>query len=338
MNSTLALPLVSVLLLAAPALGQELRILGEHATQGSRAGVSFRGTLTIGNLATYASVRTYADGRRESSSGGVALVRRDLVLTGLRGATLTFKRADTKDRVRWEHRSGDLRIQFEMGPKESRAALLSRTLGRDGALTFLTQNNRGLVDERAGLEIRRSRQPGPKDVLAFKQKGGRTILSLNGDQRRDVNYTPPGGKRGKVNLQEFIRAQGLKHTWVGMSASRAPSTKELVAVFRVLLDDAQRPVLLHCRGGADRTGVIGALYQIEFLGVSKKAAKAAMRKHMWMASRGTEIQGAYIDLFQKGSLRKLLERAGVKIPARYRVKPARRWFVGGPEPRGAGRG
>jgi len=59
------------------------------------------------------------------------------------------------------------------------------------------------------------------------------------------------------------------------------------------------------------------LYRVEFLGASKAEAKAEMRRHMWAARGGTEIQGAYLDLYQPGRIRKLLAAARVKIPARY---------------------
>ena len=130
--------------------------------------------------------------------------------------------------------------------------------------------------------------------------------SLNGDLDKRVMH----GSRA-VNLRRFIAEQGLRHETFSLSASRAPTDDELQKIFWLLRDDSLKPILLHCRGGSDRTGVIGALYGIEFLGQSKEQAKATMREHMWAASGGTEIQGAVVDLYQPGRLRTLLNRFAV---------------------------
>jgi protein tyrosine phosphatase (PTP) superfamily phosphohydrolase (DUF442 family) len=153
------------------------------------------------------------------------------------------------------------------------------------------------------------------------RRGLRTLLSLNGAQDDPMWYVPgrdapPALRRGgprRVSVAEHARALGLDHVTLSMSASRAPSDEELVAVFRVLLDPARAPVLVHCRGGADRTGVVCALYAIEFQGLDKAEAKRAMREHMWAADGGTEIQGAYIDLYQPGALRALLAREAPEL-------------------------
>lgn len=320
-----ALVLASLALCCAPpALAQELAILGDHETRGKAGERTFTGTLTITPQARFSSVRRYADGQREERRGRVSLAGKALVLEVERPrATWKLVRKDSKDEVRWELRSEQLWLRVPMGKKESKLETFSRALQRKDAANFLLENNRGVVDEG---RIERCRQPGPKDLLAFKQRGGKTVLSLNGRQDERYRYEPPAGEPQRVVLEEFIADQGLAHEWIGMSASRAPSPDELVKVFRVLLDERRHPVLLHCRGGADRTGVIGALYQIEFLGVSKEQAKRTMRKHLWMAANGTEIQGAYVDLYQKGDLRRLLKRHGVEIPARFREKAAKRWF------------
>ncbi len=41
-----------------------------------------------------------------------------------------------------------------------------------------------------------------------------------------------------------------------------------------------------------------------------------MRRYTWTAHDGTEIQGAVIDLYRPGTIRRLLQEAGVQIPAR----------------------
>lgn len=70
---------------------------------------------------------------------------------------------------------------------------------------------------------------------------------------------------------------GIAIYHIRMSARRAP-TEEQIAQFLTIMDDVQNhSVLVHCRAGADRTGVMVALYRIERQGWSVKQAQ----KEMW---------------------------------------------------------
>ncbi len=315
-------------------LADELELVGRHHLSGRIGGRTFSGSLEVRADAGYSGERRFADGQVEALAGRVSFDERALVLTpaagltgALGGASATarrYARDDDGRTVRWTLRAGD-DVETIRQPEEdeTKLELVGRLLRRP-VLRWLFKDNLGLVDDRDGAEILRSKQPTPNDLIRRQERDGvRTILSLNGDQDDTATLwedTAPGeSPRGrKVNLREFIAARGLNHEVLKMSASRAPSDAELVAAFRVLLDDSKRPVLIHCQGGSDRTGIISALYQVEFLGVSKAEAKKRMRKHLWMAHDGTEIQGAYLDLYQPGTIRRLLQAAGVEIPARYR--------------------
>lgn len=314
--------IAALLALALPLSAQEIQILGTHPVRGSDARGAFRGTVTIDDRAQV-TLRRVRGTAREAQRGTAAIDQKQLVLR-LSKPTLTVRleRADTKTHITWVAAKKATRLTITMNKRESKAEFAKRVMDRPGAMKWLTNWNRGYVDKSA--EIARSRQPTAEQVARFARDGGATILSLNGTLRGQESSwrDPQSGKRERVALDEFIPRLGLTHATIGMSASRAPSDAELVKVFRVLLDPTRRPVLMHCKGGSDRTGIIGALYQVEFLGYPKAKAKALMRRHMWAANEGTAIQGAYLDLYQKGTLRRLLEAAAVKIPARF--QPARR--------------
>lgn len=341
--TTSALRLTGVLLLlcALPSLGDELDLLGRHELEGRIGGKAFSGWLELRADASFTGERRFADGTVEALAGRAAIDRKDLVLTpesgGLRGAVLgepapavrRYARQDEGRVVRWRFSAGaDEELIRQPGKDETRLGYFGRLAKRPRpVLCWLFNDNRAVVDTTKDLEIHRSKQPTPNDIEdMIRTRGVRTVLSLNGDLDEKATRWIPGeplegaavARAEHVNLRAFIAAQGLNHETVSMGASRAPSDAELVAVFRVLLDDTKKPILMHCRGGSDRTGVITALYEIEFLGVSKADAKEHMRTHLWMAARGTEVQGAYLDLYQEGTLRRLLEAHGVEIPARYR--------------------
>lgn len=335
--------LASTLLLlcaaSSPVFADELEVVGRHALSGRVAARTFSGSIEIRADATYSGERRFADGAVERLAGRVAFDERALVLApsqGIRGALVgasararRYERADEGKVVRWRHAEGDqVEVIALAGEEEGKLAMIGRIL-RQPIFRYLFKDNRGLVDRTPGLEVHRSSQPSPNDLVNMQTRNQvKTILSLNGDLDEEANYwfedtydprrdpsAPP--ERRRVNLKRFVAERGLNHEVFRMSASRVPSDAELVGIFRVLLDDSKKPILMHCRGGSDRTGIIAALYEIEFLGVSKADAKAKLRRHLWIAEKGTEIQGAYLDLYQPGTLRRLLAKHGVLIPARF---------------------
>jgi hypothetical protein len=335
MTLTRVVALALLVCAASPAFADELELVGRHALSGQVATRTFTGSIEIRDDATYAGERRFADGAVEVLAGRVAFDERALVLapaTGMRGAlvgasarALRYARADEGKVVRWRHAEGDVvEVIALAGEEGGKLELIGRIL-RQPIFRYLFKDNRGLLDRTAGLEIHRSSQPSPNDVVRMQTRHQvKTVLSLNGDLDEDATYwedvandpsAPP--VRRRVNLGRFVAERGLNHEIFSMSASRVPSDAELVGIFRVLLDDSKKPILMHCRGGSDRTGIISALYEIEFLGVSKADAKTKLRRHLWIAEKGTEIQGAYLDLYQPGSLRRLLAKNGVRIPARF---------------------
>ncbi|MCO5171718.1 MAG: tyrosine-protein phosphatase [Planctomycetes bacterium] len=330
------LGLVTLLVLAfgGPVAADELALVGQHVLTGQVGGRIFEGWLEVRADATYAGERRFDDGALEPLAGRVAVHERALVLTptvGLRGALMgassasrSYVRDDDRRVVRWRFERGDeVEVIRQPSKDETRLGFVRRLLRRP-VLRWVFKDNLGTVDARPGAEVLRSRQPSPADLVRLQERRGvRTIVSLNGDLDERATHwedagpgQSPEGRR--VVLREFIAERGLAHEVFHLSASRAPTDAELVAIFRVLLDDSKKPLLLHCRGGSDRTGIISALYEVEFLGASKEEARARMRRHLWMAADGTEVQGAYLDLYQPGTLRRLLAAAGVDLPARFR--------------------
>ncbi len=68
------------------------------------------------------------------------------------------------------------------------------------------------------------------------------------------------------------RERGVKHYDVRLSAGRAPTAervKRLLRLFKV----APRPVLIHCRAGADRAGLAAALWKLVVDGAPKAVAR-----------------------------------------------------------------
>ncbi len=84
------------------------------------------------------------------------------------------------------------------------------------------------------------------------------------------------GQRWYEDELAAARATGAHHTDLRLSATHILSTAELDEI-RTVLTNSQRPILIHCQGGADRSGLVAALYEY------------------WIAHRGTEEAGAQLS-------------------------------------------
>ncbi|MDF1666219.1 MAG: tyrosine-protein phosphatase [Planctomycetota bacterium] len=303
----------------------EIRIFGTHQLKGQDAQGPYKGDMTVSKDASFKRTKRYNNGQITKEAGRVSVDKKQLKLTFSNQSSRLYRRVLVKQVYSWKSVHKDGWEEMKNGQTEEIGiAVAKRMLKRKRSLHWLLKGNKGTVAKNASFAIYRSKLPTADSIAEWKSKGVTRVLSLNGEQDQKSWYHPKDPKTGRygkaeeVVLGDFIKdSMGLTHSFVKMSASRAPTDDELVTVFKVLMDEAKGPVLFHCKGGSDRTGVIAALYQIEFLGISKAEAKATMRKHLWAANDGTEIQGLYLDLYRKGHIRALLKKAKVTLPKRF---------------------
>jgi len=137
--------------------------------------------------------------------------------------------------------------------------------------------------------IYRSNQPSAARMAAMRKLGLRTILNLRGQ----------AGQSFWLFEREAAAAQGITMIDLGMSAKRAPAASVLLTMLD-LFRSMEKPVLLHCKSGADRTGLAAALYLIDVEG--RPVAEAARQLH-WRTlhrSRGpTGILDHFLRMYQR---------------------------------------
>jgi protein tyrosine/serine phosphatase len=91
----------------------------------------------------------------------------------------------------------------------------------------------------------------------------RSVINLRGKN---------ADKQWYIDEVSVSKKDDVKHYDIGLNASKAPTpeeVKELLHLFQI----APRPVLMHCKGGADRSGLAAALWKMVIDGSPKSVAE-----------------------------------------------------------------
>ncbi len=108
--------------------------------------------------------------------------------------------------------------------------------------------------------VYRSEQPNKKEFKTLEAYGVKTVLNL-----RRLKADDKKAKHTELHLEKL----SLK--------SAEMTEKHIIEALRIL-KDAEKPVLIHCWHGSDRTGIISAAYRIVVENWSKDKAIAEFRK------------------------------------------------------------
>jgi uncharacterized protein (TIGR01244 family) len=128
--------------------------------------------------------------------------------------------------------------------RASTRAYLDLLLKDHGILRLLYINA-----HRLGERAWRSAQPAPRDIRSFARRGVRTVINLRGPRRC-----------GSYQLErEACERCGVTMIDFHVRSRRAPTRTDIEAA-RELFERVQYPILMHCKSGADRTGLMSVLY------------------------------------------------------------------------------
>ena len=120
-------------------------------------------------------------------------------------------------------------------------------------------------------EIYRSAQPSPWFLgWLVRQHGIRTLVNLRGDTDGFESA--------------FAARHGLRLYSFDLSASRPPRQADVERFLAILEDPANRPLLVHCRNGVDRTGYMLGLYRVAHQGWDAARALREMNRY-WQFER-----------------------------------------------------
>ncbi len=157
-------------------------------------------------------------------------------------------RGTIKDRLLAWQQQLTLRIGGDISTPEARRAAGWHYHWVDhGVLRLLWRNLHPL-----GPQVYRSNQPSARQLTALHDKVGlKTVLNLRGPSEQSFHLFEA----------EVCAALGITLVDLQLSASRAP-TRAQFATLLELLQTLPRPLLIHCKSGADRTGMAAFIYAL----------------------------------------------------------------------------
>ncbi len=128
--------------------------------------------------------------------------------------------------------------------------------------------------EQINQGVLRGAAPSDQDIRALASSGVRTIVNLR------------MGGAASAREERLAKELGVEYIHVPMGFSK-PSSDKLKTVLQTLVDKEKQPVFVHCRQGADRTGIVIAMYRMLVDRWDFDAAYIEMRHHHfkpWLAS------------------------------------------------------
>ncbi|MGV8986669.1 MAG: fused DSP-PTPase phosphatase/NAD kinase-like protein [Cypionkella sp.] len=148
----------------------------------------------------------------------------------------------------------------------------------------------------------RSNQPSPAKLRKYqRQLGLKSVLNLRGATQQGFYLFE----------LETCRELGLHLHDIPFSARRSPTRESLLQLLD-LFPKIEKPFLMHCKSGADRTGLVAALYlmEIDHRPLAEVKRQLSLR-YLHLKSTDTGIMDHFLTLFeaeaQGRSLREWIE-------------------------------
>lgn len=144
-----------------------------------------------------------------------------------------------KSRMRTGLRALVLAIGFAIG-----------SVGSYGAILLATGNVHTVVD---GVLYRSAQLNKSQFATVIRQHGIKSILNLRGGHPSDAWY---------ADEIEVSKAFGVTHFDYPISARRRVTSAQIADILSIVRS-APKPLLVHCRSGADRSGLVAALFLLD---------------------------------------------------------------------------
>lgn len=135
--------------------------------------------------------------------------------------------------------------------------------------------------------VLRMNQPYPADIEAAAKAGIRTIITARHDPRHG----------GHALVAEATRRLGLTYLTLPLFSRSAPFRQSILDA-AAALRQAEYPVLIHCKSGADRAGFLSALYLIVVEGKPVREAKGQLSlRHLHIRASRTGVLDSVFETY-----------------------------------------
>ena len=124
----------------------------------------------------------------------------------------------------------------------------------------------------------------------IKKYNIKTIINLRGNKK---NYLYEKEK-------EICEKMGVKYISFSIASRSLPKPEEIEKLVEFFKNE-QKPMLFHCKAGADRTGFVATLYHI----INGKNKKDAIKREL-------KLKYGYLSLSKAGRIKKLFEEYNEK--------------------------
>ena len=138
-------------------------------------------------------------------------------------------------------------------------------------------------------EVYRANQPSPSHLRSYKDKGIKGVLNLRGFTQQSY----------ALFEEDSCKNLGLDLISVPFSGSSAPQPEKLLEIIDIM-EKIPKPFVLHCKSGADRAGLVSAMYLIVQKKLSVTEAKKQLSfKYLHLDFTKTGILDYILDVFSQ---------------------------------------
>jgi len=138
-------------------------------------------------------------------------------------------------------------------------------------------------------EVYRANQPSPAHLQSYRDKGIKAVLNLRGFAQQSY----------ALFEEDSCEKLGLELISVPLSSSSAPQPEKLLEIIGII-EKIPKPFVLHCKSGADRAGLVSALYLIVIKKLSVAEAKKQLSfKYLHLDFTKTGILDYIFDVFSE---------------------------------------
>lgn len=147
---------------------------------------------------------------------------------------------------------------------------------------------------RVTTNLYRGAQPNARGMKQLKAMGIKTVVNLRGYHSDNDEVLGTGLKQGRLHMEPWHAADD-----------------DVVGFLKLATDTNNLPVFVHCQRGADRTGMVCAMYRITVCGWTKEEAIRELKDGGFGFNPAWKNIVRYIE---KADVEKIRKKAGMVEP------------------------